>query len=68
MNSCSLSGKVYGTVDRTLTNMMGSGLRLFVFDDTLYINGIAQGGLQRYQTANGTFVRPVTTVLLPPAQ
>jgi hypothetical protein len=63
----SLSGVVYGTVDRSLTNMMGADLRLFVFDGTLYINGIAQGGLQRYQVANGTFVRPVTTVLLPPA-
>jgi hypothetical protein len=62
----SLSGELYGTVDRTLTNMMGVNLRLFTFGDTFYINSIAQGGLQRYQVANGKFVRPITTVLLPP--
>ena len=59
----SLSGEAYGTVDRTLTNLMGTDLRLFAFDNTFYLNGIAQGGLQRYQVANGTFVRPITSVL-----
>lgn len=61
----SLSGEVYGTVDRKLSTLTGATLRPFVFGDTLYINGIPQGSLQRYQVANGSFVRPVTTVLEP---
>lgn len=64
----SFSGEVYGTVDRTLENLTGAPLRLFAFGDTFYINGTAQGGLQRYEVVNGTFVRPVTTVLLPPTE
>lgn len=62
----SFSGEVYGSVDRTLSNLTGSPLRLFTFGDTFYINGIPQGGLQRTGTADGSYVRPITTALLPP--
>ncbi|MDQ3399179.1 MAG: fasciclin domain-containing protein [Deinococcota bacterium] len=64
----SLSGTSYGTVDRTLTNMMGADLKLLRNGDTFTINGITLNSFGRYQVPNGSFVLPMSTVLLPPEQ
>jgi Fasciclin domain/Domain of unknown function (DUF4397) len=64
----SLSSTTYGGVDRTVKNMLGDDLKLLVADGLFTINGIAEGSIQRYQVANGSFVRPIPMLVLPPSQ
>jgi hypothetical protein len=48
--------------------MLGYDLKLLVADGLFTINGIAVESIQRYQVANGSFVRPIPKLILPPSQ
>jgi hypothetical protein len=64
----SFSSTTYGGVDRTLKNVLGDDLKLLVADGVFTINGITVVNIQRYQVANGSFVRPIPKLILPPSQ
>jgi Fasciclin domain len=64
----SFSSTTYGGVDRTLKNVLGDDLKLLVADGVFTINGITIVNIQRYQVANGSFVRPIPKLILPPSQ
>lgn len=67
----SLSSEVYGygPINRTLTNMAGAELTLTnVGGWGTRINGVQTGDVQFYTAANGTRVRPISTVLEPTSE
>lgn len=59
-------GEEYGGYGRTLTNLLGQDIHIEVRNDVLYLNGIGQGSEQSNITANGTVVRPISTLLVTP--
>ena len=54
--------------DRTLTNVLGDEVKLLSVSGLFTINRIDEGHGQRYQVANGSFVRPIPTLIFPPSQ
>ncbi len=61
----SLSGRIFGVADGTVTNLQGAELKL---EGDLSINGIRMPGLPNMTVVNGTRIVPVTKVLVAPAK
>ena len=61
----SLSGRIFGVADGTVTNLQGADLKL---EGDLSINGIRMPGLPNMTVVDGTRIVPITKVLVAPAK